>query len=181
MDPRREEDLVGVDVADAGEHLLVHERRLDPAARPAKPRGELVAADLQGIGAVRAREGGGGLVRAGEPVDLAQPPRVAIPDHRLGFRQPERQADVFGSIGIDEPKASSHPRLDDDDSPVIGERDHDPLSPATHLRDLNLASPPRELLRVAALEQEGIVDLDPLDEPALEGRPQPPHHRLDLR
>ena len=76
---------------------------------------------------------------------------------------------MVGSIGLDQPKASSHPGLDDDESSVITERDHDPLSPALHLRDLYPPTAPLELLRTAPLNEIGIVDLDPFDDPALQG------------
>ncbi len=47
VEPRPPESLVGVDVADAGEEVLVHQQRLEPAAAPGEqlrepPRGEVV-------------------------------------------------------------------------------------------------------------------------------------------
>ena len=44
MNPGRKEDLVGVDVADARENLLVHDCRFDPAVRAAKPLGQAISA-----------------------------------------------------------------------------------------------------------------------------------------
>ncbi len=91
--------------------------------------GELVAADLQGVGPVRAGERLRRGFGIGVPADLAQPPRVAIPDGRSGFLHVERQADVVGSLGLHQPKASGHPRLDDDNPPVTGQLQRRPTCP----------------------------------------------------
>ena len=156
------EHLVGVDVADPREDLLIHQRRLDAARGPRQPLGELVAADLQGVGAVRSRERLGRLIGIGEvPADLAQPPRVAIPDRRSGFLHMEHQADVFGSLGFHQPKASGHPRLDDDNPPVIGQLHHDPLAPSHDTRDRRPAPRRASSSGGAALEQGRVPDLDP--------------------
>ena len=151
-----EQNLIGVDVADPREDLLVHQGRLDsaqvrpsPAARP--------SSEISSARARYPRERQRRLLLAGEPENLAQSPRVAIPDHGVGFRQPKRQADVLRSGRLNQPKTSSHPGLDDDHSPLFGKRDRNPFSPASHLDDLHPPSAPRELLGIAALEQERIV------------------------
>ena len=64
MDVRPEERLIGVDVADAGEHLLVQERGLDRAIGAGECAGEQVAIDRQCVRAQGAPVLAKGLERA---------------------------------------------------------------------------------------------------------------------
>src|SRR5262249_51650161 len=73
VDAGAEQDLVRVNVADPGHEFLVHQRRLDRPAGGPQPRGEVVAADLQGVGSVRPAERRLGLPGAGVPRDLPEP------------------------------------------------------------------------------------------------------------
>ena len=131
MDPGPEQDLVGVDVADPGQHLLVHQGRLD---RPAGPR---QAARPGRRGAISRASGPCDRAKAASaasapaiPGDLAQPSVVAEPDRLARPFQLERQAHVVGSIGRDQPKPSRHPGLDDDQSPVVRPARSRPTCPA---------------------------------------------------
>src|ERR1700704_6443570 len=99
MDPRPEEDLVGVDVADPGEHLLIHQGRLDPTRGPLETRAELLVRDLESVRTMRARERPLGFPGPGIPGDLAQAAVVAEPDVLPWSIRAEDQADVFRSVG----------------------------------------------------------------------------------
>ena len=94
--------------------------------------------------------------------------------------QPEPHADVLGSIGRDEPKASRHPRLDDDSAPTLAQLDHDPLAAAAQAKHRRSAYTALELLRRPTLEQKRVDHVEAGDGPTDQGRPEPPHHRLDL-
>ncbi len=133
-----------------------------PRAVLRQPIGKLVAADFQRIGAVRAgkrlRRGFG----IGIPADLAQSPRVAIPDRRSGFLHVERQADVVGSLRFYQPKASGHPRLDDDNPPVTGQFQDHPLAPSRDAGNRRPATAPGEFRDRTALNQARVTYFDPL-------------------
>jgi len=77
----------------------------------------------------------------------------------------ERQAHVIEARGRNQPKASRHPGLDDDQSPVPGQRDHDPLAAAVHPIDARRGDAPAELVGVTALDQGRVVHRDRTQRP----------------
>ena len=176
------QDLVGVDVADPGEHLLIHERRLDAprgprrAARPAR-RGRSPGRPVRATARTLAPR----LRRAANQQILPSRRVSQYQTVARGFVQVERQADVVGSLRLDEPKASSHPRLDDDNPPVDRRARSRPTFPDAPPRDRRPASPPLKLLRRAPLQQERVVNLEPPNRPTGQRRPEPSHHRLNFR
>ena len=92
MELGEEEDFVGVDVADAGDDLLVEQRRLDPARSLRELGGELVDRDEKSVRPLRTGERFFGRVAIGKPGDSAQTSRVAIPDDSFRTFQVKRQA-----------------------------------------------------------------------------------------
>ena len=103
--------------------------------------------------------------RIAVPVDPAQPPRVAIPDHRPRLIHVENKANVVRSSGLSQPKASRHSRLNDDNSPMSGQGQNDPLTSPTHLADRRPPAESRQVVRRTASHERGIEDLE-LPQPA---------------
>ena len=133
------------------------------ARRLAQPRGQVVAADLQRVGPVRPGE------RRPRPRRRRRYQAI-LPSRRASQNQTDRPAPssrnvrrmCSGRSGVDEPKSSRHPGLDDDNPPVPGQRDHDPLAPPAHAPRPSHPPPARSnSSRRAPLEQERVVDLEP--------------------
>ncbi len=87
---------------------------------------------------------------------------------------------MLGSVGWNEPKRSSHPRLNDDD-PGVGFQDYEhPLAAALDALHLTSACEAFEGRAVGALEQERVVDFDGAQKPSGQSGPQPANHRFNF-
>jgi hypothetical protein len=75
------------------------------------------------------------------------------------------------SIGLAEPKASRHPRLDDDDSPVFGEGHDDPLATPRHADDRRASAESRQLIDRASMHERCVSNLEPAHAAPLERGP----------
>ena len=120
MEPRPEQDLVRVDVADPGQDLLVHQGRLDPPRVVRPSRSARSSAEIsRASGPCDRANAASAAASSTIPGDLAQPPRVAEPD-RLDRALADAKVTrtCSGRVGRDQPKSSRHPRLDDDSPPV---------------------------------------------------------------
>jgi hypothetical protein len=115
------------------------------------------------------------------PDDPAQPARIAVPDRLPWTFQMEYQADVFGSFGSNQPKASRHPGLDDDNSPGLRERQHHPLAPSLDRLNQKALDSGVQLPGASALEQRPIPDLDRPQPTATNRRAEPSNHRFYFR
>jgi hypothetical protein len=76
VNARGEERFIGVDVADAGHHLLVHKNRLNGAAAPAQAARELESGDAESVRAEAAPSLNLELGHGAERPEAAEPPRV---------------------------------------------------------------------------------------------------------
>ena len=76
-----------------------------------------------------------------------------------------------GRGGSTSQKPPGHPGLYDNQSPVIGKRHHNPLSPPRDCFNSYLPPATFKLTRVTPSDQQGIVDLDALDHPPPKGSP----------
>ena len=147
---------------------------------------------LADAGPGRPRRSPGRRARA----SVGRPPRprrrrayqAILPSRRLSQNQtvlPARPCGTSGARGRagrgDEPKTSRHPRLNDDDTPVVAQRDDHPLPAPLHPLHDRAADPRRELLRPSPLEARTGRAPPPRASAARHRRPQAPHHRLDLR
>jgi hypothetical protein len=90
-DPRSPEDLVAKEVAEPGDQLLVHQRRLDPAAPARKELVEVIRTDGHGVRAERTEDRLflGGV--SGKP-DTSEPAHVPVA--QLASRETEHDAVV---------------------------------------------------------------------------------------
>src|SRR4029077_4893239 len=74
MDPGSPQAFIGIDIADAAQHALVQQERLDPRAAPAKPLGEFFLADFERVGAESGQLFGKRRFR--QVSDAAKAPRI---------------------------------------------------------------------------------------------------------
>ena len=128
VEPGSVEDLGGVDIADAGDDLLIEEGDLDGATTCAEPLVELVCRDLQGVGTqtVRAEYGCQPLGR--EKMKRAQAPHA--PEEKrgtVGAREFENGSDVFPVRRFGEEHAAGHARFENHRIARV-EIDNDPFA-----------------------------------------------------
>lgn len=110
------QDFVRIDVADAGNHLLVHQKRLEPPAASVQETNELFLRHVQRI---EAKPPGDEAVQplSIQQVDPSEPP--GIPVAHLWLRsivQIQREMGMLGKplAGCPEQEAPGHPELPDD-------------------------------------------------------------------
>ena len=114
------EDLVGQEIADAGDGLLIEQPRLDRRASGADPPAELIPADLGGIGADVGEVGV--QHRAAEPALVAQ-------DQAAAVGELEREAVPARRVaGIDH-DPSGHPEVQPERWSVVGLEPHELAAP----------------------------------------------------
>ncbi len=140
-DPGLPQDLVGEQVADAGDRSLVEQPRLDRSAPAADQPPELVAPDIGGVGAdvaeVRVED------RAAEAAPVAQREARAVVELDGEAVPPGR---VAGAVEHD---ATGHAEVQAERGPVVGLQPQE-LPPAVGARELDGRSARRRSRRARA-------------------------------
>ena len=125
MEPRPPERLVGVDVADAGQEVLVQQQRLEPAAPPRESisaKRAAVKSSASGSAPLRQharrprpRPAARGLVAPVQP-DPPELAHVAEPQlTAVGQRQNEMDVAILRSAGRDDEELAGHLEMDGQD------------------------------------------------------------------
>ena len=132
--------LAGLDVPDAGEQALVHDRDLDRQARALEPRVQLADVDAvdQRIGAERAELGEVVEARAGDEAEAAEHPQVGVVEARAVVEVDlEAREAGWGRAGAAEQPLAGHPevRPDADRPRARRERDEQVLADAPDVLD----------------------------------------------
>jgi hypothetical protein len=172
-----EQDLVGVDVADAGKQSLVHEHRLESTSTVSKQLAELGLADCQ-----RVR------------------PELSIGDEPVGIVD---ESDAAQPTLVDQGKRSSVPEVQDEsgvlrqrvrvsrrrevaghsevlDQPGAVDLREQMLAVPTGRRELTPAKDPPQPVPLHAVEQARIAYLDATDLPVQAGVSESATERLDV-
>ena len=180
MDPRREQRLVGVDVADAGDDALVEERGLDrrlaARERARQVGGRPVA---QRLGPELAGEPGLGAVLGDAPG--AEAARVGVGEVGAVVEQRARAQEARSlSGGAAQPEqVAGHAQVDEQRGAVVELDDQVLAAPAERL-DAHALQPRGHRLGRLRIGQAVVEHLDLGERAAAEVREQPPPHRLDL-
>ena len=181
VDAAAVQDLARVQVADAGDQLLVEHGDLDLATGAGEPVDPLIRGDVQGIGAELVGQGRVHLAGSVQP-DGAEP--AAVPEKQFGpviERPADPQVRLVRRIGHEH--QPGHAGLDDE--PGVGrQRQDDPLGPPPDTDDrlaggerLQLRPVGRHLNRLAG----ALARIDAGDRAAFEVRPDAADHRFDFR
>ena len=181
------EDLVGVDVADAGDHRLVEQQRLEPAsaARRAAPAGwsrrGRRRAGRGRVGPARAARRRRGRGRTRRPRRTCGGRRTTAPRR---VRRTSASDDVgvrrAGGPGGRQQQLAGHPQVDH--HRVAGvERAQQVLAAPPGVEDRRPGQAVDDLLGRRAPHRALAADLDRLDRPADDPRGEPPPDGLDLR
>ena len=186
--PRLVQDLVGVDVADPGDHVLVEQQRLEQAVpraqQPAQHRQRELTGDRVDTEVGQLRQFDGDVVRV-EHDDLAERARVDEP--QLVRRMLAVRVEVHHDVRVRRPLGAfvgdqhltAHPQVDH--HLVAGvERQAQVLAMAVGGRDRGTGQPVDQRLPRRAPHGALATDLDPVDAPS-DGEPvEPAADRLDL-
>ena len=180
VDLRAEQRLVGVDVADAGDPLLVEQHRLDRGAGLRRKRVQVLAGELglERLDAEPLAEEVVERLAAERELAGAEPPRVD--ELQLVGAEVERDARVRGAaLGRVEQQRAGHPQVQHQVRLVL-ELPHEVLAAAAEPLDAAAVERRRELLRGERERAAGVVDLELAQRAAVDVRRQVAADGLDL-
>src|SRR3954447_4565901 len=179
VDARAEERLVGVDVADARDPLLVEQHRLDRGAAVAGQLVQALAGEL-GLERLDAEALGEEVVerlRAERELAGAEPARVD--ELQLRPLEGERHACVGRALVRVEQQRAGHPQVQQQVRLVL-ELPPQVLAAAAEPLDAAALDRGGELLRGGRERPSGVVDLEPLERAAVDVRREVAADGLDL-
>lgn len=181
MEPRREQDLIGIDVADTGQKALVEKQALQTACAAPDETREFVEADLKRF---RAKTLESAFLSARLPPIQSQPAEFShIPEAEVfapsGETEDKMGVPVARPAGWTQQELSGHLEMKDQARSIL-QGDDQVFAPPAQLGHPKPLKPP-QVGRPAALQHMPMKHAAAGDPPADEAAVQAPPNGLDLR